>query len=160
MAKVLMLDPEKCISCRTCELACSFKHDKEFRPSAARVNVVQFEREGISVPLMCLQCDTAACEMVCPTGALKRNDVTGALELDDEKCIRCKMCIQACPFGNIAYDSAKNRILRCDLCGGDPQCAKFCPGGAITYVEASTGTLTKKRAYAAKFKEALQEVTK
>ena len=77
-------------------------------------------REGISVPLMCLQCDTAACEKVCPTGALKRNESTGALVVDDAKCIRCKMCVQACPFGNIAYDPAKNRILRCDLCDGDP----------------------------------------
>ncbi|MDK2881293.1 MAG: hypothetical protein PWQ99_1068, partial [Clostridia bacterium] len=160
MAKVLMLNPEKCISCRTCELACSFKHDREFRPSAARVNVVQFEKEGISVPMMCLQCDTAACERVCPTGALKRNKATGALEVDDNKCIRCKMCIQACPFGNASYDSVKNRVLRCDLCGGDPQCARFCPGGAITYVEATAGALAKKRAYAAKFKEVLQEVSK
>ncbi len=155
-----MLNPEKCISCRTCELACSFKHDREFRPTAARVNVIQFEKEGISVPLMCLQCDNAACEKVCPSGALKRNEDTGALVVDDAKCIRCKMCVQACPFGNIAYDSAKNCILRCDLCDGDPQCAKFCPFGAITYVEASTGALAKKRAYAAKFKEVLQEVTK
>lgn len=160
MAKVLMLNPEKCISCRTCELACSFKHDREFRPSAARVNVLQFEQEGISVPLMCLQCDTAACEKVCPSGALKRNEATGALVVDDGKCIRCKMCVQACPFGNIAYDPAKSRILRCDLCDGEPQCAKFCPSEAITYVEASSGTLAKKRAYAAIFKEALQEVTK
>ncbi|HHW39687.1 MAG TPA: 4Fe-4S dicluster domain-containing protein [Syntrophomonadaceae bacterium] len=156
MAKVLMIDPGKCISCRTCELACVFKHDREFRPSAARVNVVQFEKEGISVPLMCLQCETAACLKVCPTGALKKNAATGALEVDDDRCIRCKMCINACPFGNATFDAVKNRVLRCDLCGGDPQCAKFCPGGAITYVEATSGTLAKKRAYAAKFKEALE----
>jgi carbon-monoxide dehydrogenase iron sulfur subunit len=159
MAKVLMLNPEKCISCRTCELACSFKHDHEFRPSVARVNVVQFDREGISVPLMCLQCDPAACEMVCPTGALQRNEETGALAVDDDKCIRCKMCVQACSFGNITYDAAKNRVIRCDLCGGDPICAQFCPSGAIVFQEATTGTMAKKRAYAAKFKDALQEVT-
>ena len=70
-------------------------------------------------PLMCLQCDTAACEKVCPSGALKRNEATGALVVDDAKCIRCKMCVQACPFGNIAYDPAKSRILRCDLCDGE-----------------------------------------
>lgn len=160
MAKVLMLNPEKCISCRTCEIACSFEHEREFRPSVARVNVLQFEKEGISVPMMCLQCETAACQMVCPTGALQRNAETGALEINDSKCIRCRMCVNACPFGNASYDAGKNRVVRCDLCGGDPECAKFCPSGAITYVDVTAGALAKKRAYAAKFKEALQEVSK
>jgi len=160
MAKILMLKPEKCISCRTCELACSFKHEREFRPSASRVNVLSFEKEGISVPMMCQQCDVAVCVKVCATGALARNLETGALEVDDNKCIRCKMCIQACPFGNTTYDSVSNRILKCDLCAGDPQCVRFCPGGALTYEEASSGTMAKKRAFAAKFKDAMQEVSK
>jgi carbon-monoxide dehydrogenase iron sulfur subunit len=155
-----MLYPEKCISCRTCELACSFFHDLEFRPSASRVNVLQFEKEGISVPLMCLQCDQAACVKVCPTGALSRNSITMAVDWDSNRCIRCKMCIHACPFGNATYDPIKSRILRCDLCDGDPQCARFCPSGAITYVESNSGVLAKKRAYATKFKEAMAEVTK
>ncbi|MDH7577128.1 MAG: 4Fe-4S dicluster domain-containing protein [Bacillota bacterium] len=158
MAKVLMLDPEKCTACRMCELACSFFHEKEFRPSVSRINVLTWESDGISVPMMCLQCDAAACLKVCPSGALSCSKETGALIVDNEKCIRCKMCLSACPFGNTTYDAATNKILKCDLCGGDPQCVKFCPSGAVTYVEAMKGTLLKKKTYAEKFKELLREV--
>ncbi|HEX3010638.1 MAG TPA: 4Fe-4S binding protein, partial [Syntrophomonadaceae bacterium] len=79
--------------------------------------------------------------------------------INDSKCIQCKMCVTACPFGNTHYDAGTGKILKCDLCGGDPSCAKFCPNGAITYKDAVTATIKKKRAYAEKFKELLQEVS-
>jgi Fe-S-cluster-containing hydrogenase component 2 len=63
------------------------------------------ESSGISVPIMCLQCDNAACEKVCPVGAITRNEETGAMVINQMKCIKCKMCINACPFGCTGYDS-------------------------------------------------------
>ena len=70
MANVLMIHPDKCTGCRNCELACSFEHEGQFRPGASRVQAYTWEREGMSVPMMCQQCDDAACITVCPTGAI------------------------------------------------------------------------------------------
>lgn len=153
MEKILLISPEKCTGCRTCELACSFHHEREFNPARARVAVLTWERAGFSIPMMCLQCDNAACVKVCPANAISRSEETGAMIVDDEKCIRCKLCVQACPFGNTAYDAMKRGILKCDMCGGEPQCAKFCPSGAIVYSENSAGNLARRKATAEKFKD-------
>ena len=53
-----------------------------------------------------------------------------------EKCVGCKVCTIACPFGTINYAQATGKVVKCDLCGGDPQCAAACPTAAITYVDA------------------------
>jgi Fe-S-cluster-containing hydrogenase component 2 len=53
--------------------------------------------------------------------------------LEEDKCILCKSCVGACVNGVILLDTDKMRIIKCDHCGGDPECAKVCPTGAITY---------------------------
>ena len=156
MAKQLVVDPKKCVSCRTCELVCSFKHNEEFNPRLSCVNVFHYEKAAISVPIMCLQCDEAACAATCPTKALHRN-AEGVIEHDASKCIVCKMCVNACPLGNIAYSPAKKKVFKCDLCGGDPWCAKHCPTGAISVVDPDE-VLDKKQLAADKLKAAVEEV--
>jgi carbon-monoxide dehydrogenase iron sulfur subunit len=47
--------------------------------------------------------------------------------------VRCRLCIPACPFGNIALDASTSLIVKCDLCGGNPICAQFCPTGALRF---------------------------
>jgi len=47
--------------------------------------------------------------------------------------IGCGSCVQACPFGNMKWDFVSSRPVKCDLCGGDPMCAKFCPEKALVY---------------------------
>ena len=90
MAKVLMIHPDKCTGCRNCELACSFEHEGQFRPGASRVQAYTWEREGMSVPMMCQQCDDAACVTVCPTGAMHRSTAMANLvDWDEGTCIRC-----------------------------------------------------------------------
>lgn len=158
MDKLLTITPEKCTGCRTCELMCSFYHEREFNPVRARVTVITWEKDGCSVPMMCLQCSDAACMQVCPVGAVRRDPYTGAVLVDANRCIRCKMCTNACPFGNNSFDVELDRVLKCDLCGGDPQCAKYCPSGAISYVQDSVANAAKKRLAASKFKELFREV--
>ncbi len=155
MAKMLMISPEKCTGCRACEIGCSFK-----RKRTPRVKVIKWEETKFSMPIMCFQCDDAACAKVCPVNAISRSEETGAMLVNNEKCIRCKLCVQACPFGNIEYDTASSSIIKCDLCGGDPQCAKFCRRNAITYCENSEGNLVKRKATAEKFKELIDSGSK
>jgi Fe-S-cluster-containing hydrogenase component 2 len=69
--------------------------------------------------------------------ALSRNPVTNAVEVDDDICVGCKVCTIACPFGTINYNKDTGKVIKCDLCGGDPQCAEVCPTDAITYVDAN-----------------------
>ena len=158
MNKILTIAPEKCTGCRTCELVCSFFHEKEFNPARARVTVITWDKDGFSVPMMCLQCSNAACMQVCPVGAVYRDFATGAVMVDHSRCIRCKMCTNACPFGNNTFDLELDRVLKCDLCGGDPQCAKYCPSGAVSYVPDTAANTAKKRLAASKFRELFREV--
>lgn len=152
MAKHLEVDPKKCVSCRTCELACSFGHHKEINPNLSRINVFYFEEDMVSVPVVCMQCDDASCLAVCPTGALSRNE-EGVVVHNEQKCIKCKQCVSACPLGNISYSPKIQNVFKCDLCGGDPLCVKFCPAHALSFVD-SNETPSKKAETAQKIKEA------
>jgi Fe-S-cluster-containing hydrogenase component 2 len=55
-----------------------------------------------------------------------------------------------CPFGNINFDPARKKVMKCDLCDGDPQCAKFCFYKAVQYVDAKDIGLAKQRERAEK----------
>ncbi|HEY3364087.1 MAG TPA: 4Fe-4S dicluster domain-containing protein [Symbiobacteriaceae bacterium] len=157
---MLVISPEVCTGCRTCEVTCSLAHEAKFSPNVSRVTVYSWEEEGISVPMMCVQCEDAFCQNVCPTHAITRDSATGALLVSKAACIGCKLCVQACPFGGSAYDAASKQILKCDLCGGDPKCAKYCPSKALQYVDANKANTGRKRAYAARLKPANQGVNR
>lgn len=156
MSKNLVVDPKKCVGCRTCELACSFGHFKEINPTLARVKVFHYEEDMISVPVVCLQCDEASCAAVCPTGALQRND-DGVIVHDDSKCIKCKQCVNACPLGNVSYSPRIQNVFKCDQCDGDPMCVKFCPTHAIYLVEEGDDRAKQKEAADKLKEEALKE---
>jgi Fe-S-cluster-containing hydrogenase component 2 len=158
--KVLLVDVDKCTGCRTCELACSWVHEGVFNPLKSRISVVSWRKEGIDIPMVCQQCDTPLCRDVCPTGAISRDPETWAMVVDETKCIGCRMCIMACPFGGLSLHPEKNVVVKCDLCGGDPACVKYCPVGALQYIEADKLGLAKKRAGAARLSELLSLVTK
>ena len=133
------------------------EHDGDFRPKTSRVHVYTWERQGFSVPMMCQQCDDAPCTTVCMPGAMQRNPMTGQVDLDRDKCIGCKMCVQACPFGNASWDFRTASVLKCDTCNGDPACARICPSQALEWVEDSIAAQARKRAFATKQKNAFLE---
>jgi carbon-monoxide dehydrogenase iron sulfur subunit len=157
MDKILVVQPEKCTGCRTCELTCSYTHTGEINPTRSRISVFNFERIGFSTPVVCQQCTSAACMAVCPVGAISRDD-NGAMHVNDDRCLRCKMCAIACPLGATLYDYVEDKIIKCDLCGGDPACVKLCPSGAISYQDANAANFAKRKQYAAKFKDVYEEV--
>ncbi len=135
----LVVTPDKCIGCRTCEITCAFSHPIKGMPGKTRIRAFPLRPPEAGIPVVCFQCDSAACVTVCPTEALQRNADTGAIEVLAERCIRCKACVFACPFGNMSAsdgprDDADDAVVhKCDLCGGDPQCAKYCPSGALVF---------------------------
>jgi Fe-S-cluster-containing hydrogenase component 2 len=143
MNKSLLVTPKLCTNCGTCEAVCEKR----------AVTVFEFEDVDyrIGVPIMCLQCEDAACLDVCPSGALYR-DGNQNVSINRDKCLGCKLCVGACPFGNIAYNYSKKQIMKCDLCDGAPDCAKYCPTRAIRFVSSTADNLQKKRDLAEKFK--------
>ena len=129
----LFVTPSLCTGCRTCELACSFTHMVEGKPGKSRIYPLDGGFKDLFVPVVCLQCEEPACMKACLVGAITKNDATGAMELDHERCVLCMACVAACPFGCSLADEVNNMIVKCDLCGGDPVCAHFCPTKALAY---------------------------
>ena len=126
------VNPSLCTGCRTCELACAFTHTKDQKPGRSRIYPLGYAPDEY-VPVTCLQCDEAACIKSCMFDALRRNEKTGAVELNPERCVKCEACVAACPFGCALVDEVHKEIVKCDLCGGDPACARFCPTKALVY---------------------------
>jgi anaerobic carbon-monoxide dehydrogenase iron sulfur subunit len=124
--------PSLCTGCRTCELACAFTHTRDKKPGRSRIYPIAYAPDKF-VPVACLQCDDAACVKSCMFDALKRNEKTGAIDLDKERCVKCMACVAACPFGCALVDEGQDEIVKCDLCGGDPACSRFCPTKALEY---------------------------
>ena len=86
----------------------------------------------------------------CPVEAITKNMETGAMEVNENTCVGCKVCTIACPFGTINYVSDTGKVAKCDLCGGDPKCAEACPTGAITYIDANQTGYERMRDWAEK----------
>jgi Fe-S-cluster-containing dehydrogenase component len=143
--KILVVDFQRCTGCKACVLACSFKKEKCFSPTKSRISIIEDESEWLSTPIMCLQCDNPPCEAVCPTNAIAKNSETGIVKVDLSKCIGCRECMWICPFGAISYDPNTRRILKCDLCNGEPACVEVCIPGALQFLSASRADITKKR---------------
>ena len=156
MAKMLMIHADKCTGCHNCELACSMAHEGSFRLPASRVHVYTWERESFSAPMMCQQCSDAPCVKVCTPHALARNAVTGLVNLDRAKCIGCKMCVQACPFGAMGWNPERGRVFKCDLCHGEPQCVRFCDMKAVDYVDVTRLQGCKMREAAENYSELMR----
>ncbi|MEQ8664083.1 MAG: 4Fe-4S dicluster domain-containing protein [Rhodospirillales bacterium] len=150
MEKALFLDPDKCTGCLQCEMACSYENEGVFNPAKSRIKVFTFHDEGRFVPYTCTQCAEAWCMQACPVDAITKNASTGAMEVNESVCVGCKVCTIACPFGTINYNSQTQKVIKCDLCGGDPACAKACPTEAITFIDANWTGLDRMKQWAAK----------
>lgn len=152
--KVLMIDYEKCTGCRLCELVCSVKHDGVSNPIRSRIKVMKWEMEGLYIPMSCQQCQDAPCQNACPMGAISRNEELARVEVDYDICIGCRTCVSVCPFGAMSFNTIDGKVIKCDLCDGDPQCARFCDIKAVEYKNAGDVSISKKRDAALKLSAA------
>jgi carbon-monoxide dehydrogenase iron sulfur subunit len=143
MNKVILINCEKCVGCRTCEMVCSLSHDKQIDPYRSRIKVIKWENTVHSVPINCRQCEDAPCAQICPAEAITREEEFSRTQIDYDKCIGCRSCVYVCPFGAMAFNSLEKKVFKCDLCDGYPLCVKFCAYGTLDYVDA--GELNKGR---------------
>jgi len=157
--KIILIDPEKCTGCRICEIVCSLTKEGVVNPTKARIQVVKVETASLSIPVLCQQCYDAPCIAMCPVGALSRDATAEIVNHDRDLCIGCKSCAIVCPFGAIGIDTEAEKVFKCDLCGGQPTCVKFCETKALEFVEVSTMSLKQKRKGISKYTELVQRNT-
>jgi carbon-monoxide dehydrogenase iron sulfur subunit len=134
----VVANPETCSGCRACEAVCSLYHEGAVSSELSRIQIMTWPFEGYrSEVAVCQQCDQPECLLVCPSSALHVDEVTGAKVIDAAKCTGCKLCMEACSQTptRIRYDAEKNVCVKCDLCGGDPLCVKYCMESALNFEE-------------------------
>jgi carbon-monoxide dehydrogenase iron sulfur subunit len=144
MKRIYIKEPV-CIGCHLCEVYCQAAHSqskdliKTFKRETPRPlpRVLVEERKPVAFSVRCQHCDEPPCVYACLTGALQRNAASGAVTVDEERCIGCWTCILACPFGAIRRDTDRGIIAKCDLCAGRdlPACVTNCPNEALVYVD-------------------------
>lgn len=158
--KYVSCDIEKCTGCKACEVACFAEHNKDNKvvKTVGTVEVpvnpglfVTHLSPTVCAPVQCKHCEDAPCLNVCSKSAIKRID--GQVIIDEDKCIGCKDCMLACPFGAITlqkmYKNAEavkqtngeeTRLSahKCDLCVNNPEgpaCVRVCPNKALGVVD-------------------------
>ncbi len=138
MNRLILTDPEKCIGCRTCEVACMMSHQSSATPEAFTSRIRVVKGGTFTTAVGCHQCEVAPCANVCPTGAIHR--AAGAWLVEQARCIGCKSCMVACPFGAMQVRVVEDRVqaLKCDLCAhreGGPACVEACPTHALRCID-------------------------
>lgn len=122
---------DNCIGCKLCQLACTGVKDANFNPSQARLSVTSYySRDQLCVTgRVCTLC--GVCVEACPADAIS---LTGnALHYNFELCTSCNICVETCPEKVIV--ACSEGVAICDLCGGEPNCVKWCPHQALVYRE-------------------------
>lgn len=125
---------EDCMGCHACEVACKQEHQLDVGPRLIRV----IEKSPVFLPIYCHHCAKAPCKEACPVQAIYREG-QGLVLIDQETCIGCRECLQACPFGAMQFDDVQETAIKCDLCqerlnsGQAPACSLVCPTGCIIW---------------------------
>jgi len=138
----LFIDPARCIGCRACEAGCR-ECDTHKGESMIMVDFVDRGANLATQPTVCMHCQdpVAPCAQVCPAQAILITEDGVVLSADPSRCIACRNCVYACPFGVPKFDAEARLMKKCNLCydrtvqGLQPWCAQACPTDALWYGE-------------------------
>lgn len=156
----LVIDLDTCVGCHACAVACKEWNAggiaaplTDENPYGADPHGVWFNRvhsytidalneqpeTTLHFPRSCLHCEQAPCVTVCPTGASYKRAEDGIVLVDEDKCIGCKLCSWACPYGAREYSQVEGVMKKCTLCvdrifnehipeeSRKPACVQACP---------------------------------
>ena len=136
----IVVNLDRCTGCFGCEVACKMENGVALGERWSKVFTVGPVGEypdmtRYALPTMCQQCENAPCVSVCPTGASYR-DGNNVVLVDKEKCIGCKYCMAACPYGARIVQEKTGVVEKCRFCwdgekpGNPPACVGTCISGA------------------------------
>ncbi|MDP8923152.1 MAG: 4Fe-4S binding protein [Chloroflexota bacterium] len=138
--ETLFVDPSRCIGCRACEAACR-ECDSHKGESMVMVDFVDRGWSVATQPTVCMHCvdPVAPCAQVCPVLAILITPEGVVQQAEPSRCIGCRNCVYACPFGVPKFDVEARLMKKCNLCydrtaqGLTPWCAQACPTQALWY---------------------------
>ncbi|MBI4785824.1 MAG: 4Fe-4S binding protein [Chloroflexi bacterium] len=149
----VLIDTAQCVGCRSCQRACKVANNlptDDYVTCLSATTLTYVDLKNVSqtvekpsvkpVKLQCMHCEDPACVSVCPVGALQKRE-DGCVGYDPNKCIGCRYCMAACPFGIPKYDwdSPSPKINKCarecmvNQHTDTPACVQVCPAKALTY---------------------------
>lgn len=165
--KVLVFDPYLCTGCMHCMTTCATHNEGRTSLSRARLQIIRHEGHALTrmdeedelifALVGCQQCEEPICSIVCPVAAIGRDNTTGAMTIDRTMCVGCRTCLMACYFGAISFNQGEKTVFKCELCGGDPQCVRFCQPGALKFVPVEQASLDKRMKTARKMMKGMLE---
>ena len=148
MSRAILVDTTRCIGCGSCVAACKETNGLppsdtliDLQLSADTLNVVQMHG-SVFVRRFCMHCQDPTCASVCPVGALRKT-AAGPVVYDPDRCMGCRYCMMACPFGIPRYEwkAAFPKVKKCTMCaprqaqGRQPACTEACPVQASIFGE-------------------------
>lgn len=156
--KEILVDLEKCLACKTCEITCAVEHsqsknlfsaifEKPLPKQRVFVEYAEGYELGTSFPIQCRHCEDAPCVGACISGAMTKDEKTGIVSVDEDRCIGCSMCVMVCPFGVIVPAEETRISLKCDQCKHReiPACVESCPLEALQYLDPGEVTEEKRK---------------
>ena len=147
------LDVSSCSGCKACQVACKDRHGLETGRLWRRVAEIEggeWRREGeawrptvfaYSLSISCLHCAEPACVAACPSAAIEKDPDEGLVSVDEARCLGCRYCSWACPYGVPQFAEAAGTMSKCDTCvedrqeGRPPTCVAACPLRALDFGE-------------------------
>lgn len=137
----LVVDIDQCTGCKACAVACSYVKTGVYDADAGCIFVAMLEEYGMDCPVFCQQCTDPRCVEACSFNAMTKRPSDGLVMVDQSRCTACGVCLTACPYGAISpAQPGRTRgtvIMKCDLCGGSPECVQWCDTHALKFIDAA-----------------------
>lgn len=139
-----LVDTKKCIGCHSCAMICKSLHRS--RPGVVRRRLhalgpaAYLHHERAFYTLSCHHCAHPACADACFADAYEIRKENGIVLHHPEKCVGCRACVPACPYGAVQFDREKRKVEKCDFCRErleaeqQPACVQACPTEALTLI--------------------------
>ena len=131
-----------CVGCKKCEVACSRAHFGIINPSMSAIRIYSYYPGPNYIPIICSFCSDRPCVEACPSEAMYYDNENFLIRVKENKCLgsTCSLCVEACKMNRsnaIHFHPNLSYPIRCDQCGGDPQCVKACHFDVLDFLPAS-----------------------